>query len=216
MAVVQARIVLLHGRIGKPLARLQEELVHGHIWRELSPAHGLGIGQIRPASEQPFDERLGKAALEIALILRPYQRQAGENTQAQSAIGVGQRIERIHQKVRLADTDRNSQHQVAPHLIDDRLGAARGVVISTRQLIGFPVCSLQLNVRKRGTFHHTPSDNPRLDRSCRGTSSTRKPCTRARAAAETLSRPEGTSARPAPQPCPRTSDAAAQDRDMSR
>ncbi len=128
VAVVEARVALLHGGVGQPGASLQKELVDLDVgWQSAGPER-FGIGQVRPGREQPIDNRAAEAPFEIAAKDGPHQGEAREDPEPQTAVGLGQAVEGVDQRVRLADPDRDADVDLAADAIDDRLRTAHRIV----------------------------------------------------------------------------------------
>ena len=127
MGIVGGNIVLLRKRYVQPLSGQKEKLDHLDIGRQRIGMQRLGISEIGVAAEQALDHRRDEALLEQVLWPRFFQGQRGKNGQLDRAVGGGARIERVDDVVRLAEPERQADHQVGPDLADDMLGDRLGV-----------------------------------------------------------------------------------------
>src|SRR5262249_19148722 len=73
-------------------------------------------------------QRADEAPLQVGLIGRPRQRDAGEDLQAHAAIALGDAVERVDEAIGLTDADGYGQHDIAADAIDYRLGALHRIV----------------------------------------------------------------------------------------
>ena len=135
LRVVEARVALLHAGVAGPGSRLQEELGHLDIGRQAAAAQRRDVGDVGVAAEQAREQRLDEAALERRAVGGTNQGEAGEDAQAQAAVGLRQSVERVDEMHRLADADGHGEGDIAPGAVDDRLGAADGIARAERQTL---------------------------------------------------------------------------------
>ena len=119
--------MLLRKRHVQPLAGQKEKLDYLDIGRQRIGMQRLGIGEIGVAAEQALDHRRDKALLKQVLWPRFFQRQRGKDGQLDRAIGGGARVKRVDDVVRLAEPERQPDHQIGPDIADDVLRDRLGV-----------------------------------------------------------------------------------------
>jgi hypothetical protein len=127
VGIVRGNMVLLCRRHAQPLAGRQEELTHLDVVRHVAAAHVGGVVQGHVFCEQPLGDRLDETAFQFAAPFRRVERQRGENGQRHRAVDARAPIDRIHQGIRLADAERQRQHDPPAGFPDDGLGQRIGV-----------------------------------------------------------------------------------------
>ena len=119
--------MLLRKRHVQPLSRQKEKLDHLDVGRQRIGMQRLGIGEIGVAAEQALDHRRDETLLKQVLWPRFFQRQRGKDGQLDRAIGGGARVERVDDVVRLAEPERQPDHQIGADIADDILSDRLGV-----------------------------------------------------------------------------------------
>jgi len=133
--VVQADVVALYLRHAEHRAGLQIEFVHADIRRQrarMQRCHIVQIGIV--AAEMAFEEWTEEAPLEIALRMRPGQRQRRVQREFQRGVLFHARINGVQQHIRLAQSERRSDTQVASRVGENAFDAG----IQSRQKFGRP------------------------------------------------------------------------------
>ena len=127
MGIICGNIVLLRERHVQPLSRQKEKLDHPDIGRQRIGMQRLGIGEVGIEAEQALDHRHNEAPLKQVRGPGLLQRQRGEESQIDGAIGGGARVERVDDVVGLAEPERQPDHQIGPDIADDILRDRPGV-----------------------------------------------------------------------------------------
>ncbi len=127
VGIIRGYITLLRLPHPEPLPREKEEFVDLDIRRKRARAQRLGIGQFRPATEQPFDHRFEKTPFKHVLVTRLFQRERGEDGEIDRRICRGARIERVCDMRRLTKPQRKAEHNRLADLGDDRVGDFAGI-----------------------------------------------------------------------------------------
>ena len=118
-----------------------------------------GVVEVGPAAEQAVDHRRNEPPLQLVRRPRLLQRQRGEEGQVEIAIGSGPPIERIDDVIGLAESQRQSHHQMRTDIADDVIGNRGGIGenlghqgIHGRRSLSFSTFARRRN-RIRGTYH---------------------------------------------------------------
>ena len=158
--VVRRDIVLLrHGRT-EPAPRQEEEFVDLDVRRQRLRMQRLGVGELRIAAEQPLDHRIDEAPFELARGPRLLQRQRREDFQLDRWISGCPGKQGVGDVVRLAEPERQAEHDGLADVGDDpvgnRLGAGKalGHAPSTCQTVatgvtGEPTAPVRRKRRRR-------------------------------------------------------------------
>ncbi len=127
MGVVGGDIAALRRRVAEPAAGEKEELVHPDIRRQGAAMLRRGVVERRIAAQQAFRDRRQEPPLQFALRRGGLEREGGEDVQLDRSVLHRAAEQRIGDMVRLAQAERQAEHDPAPHLRDD--GVCQGVRI---------------------------------------------------------------------------------------
>ena len=108
--VVGAQVVPLHRVVAEPGAGLEVELADLDVVRKALLPEQPDVFELRVATEQSLHERLEVAALEIRTPAGHAQRKGGDDREPDPWLGDCAPHERVHQRVRLANADRQPEH----------------------------------------------------------------------------------------------------------
>ena len=110
--VVGGDVVVLGGLVADVVPGLHEELAHLDVRRQRMGAQVHGVLQIGIVGEDAFDQRLQEVLFQVALALGPDQRQRGDDAQFACRVLLDAPVQRIHERIGLADGQRNAQNDV--------------------------------------------------------------------------------------------------------
>ena len=133
-AVVAADEALLRGVVAEVVGRLDEELAQLDVGRQRLRAGGLHVGEVRVVAEHAGHQRREEVALQVAGAGGLFQRQRGQDAQRPRRVGRHAVVQRIDQRVGLADAQRQRQVDGAVHA--GQQGVDGGVEVGQQQAHG--------------------------------------------------------------------------------
>ena len=128
MGVVRGNIILLRGGDAEPRAGLEEKLIDRDVGCERARSLRRAIGELRVAGEDAIRERLHEAPFEARRPARRLQCERGEDVEPDRGIVRRAGKQGIGDVIGLAEAERQRQHEVPAHAIDDGIGDAVRIV----------------------------------------------------------------------------------------
>jgi len=112
----------------QPGAGAQEELVHPDVGRQPALAQHRHVMQRRHIAEQPRSRRPQEAALQFVVHGRLLERERGQDLELDRGVGAGLVEQRVGDRDRLAERERQQQDDLAAGPLDDGVGERARVV----------------------------------------------------------------------------------------
>ena len=118
MRVVGVDVIALDNAVANVGARLEEKLAEHHVRRQLAAPGIERVIHVRIVAKDALHKGIEETALDQAASLGPVKRERGDDSQLDRRIVFRPLIKRVDPDIRLADTERHRQHQLAPHFLD--------------------------------------------------------------------------------------------------
>ena len=113
IGVIGGNMTHLRGGVTQIVAGFHEKLLHLDVRRQLIRAQVLDVIHVRIIAKNAFYQRLQEVFFQVAVPHRFFQREGGDDAQTARRAGLDAPVQRVHQRVGLADTQWNAHHDRA-------------------------------------------------------------------------------------------------------